>query len=161
MHKILDEFEFRPDRTTDYGGSCPWVSKKFPIDLQWENVVSMLARSFLIESSSKLLVTRTGIKARSRSILGRKSDHSLWSYLLLSDENFTLLNFIYLWNQLANLDQILCVASLGWGKGCIRFWGRLDQNSGFHGIRKPTLTYNEENDVSTFSLLFLIWSFLY
>ena len=31
----------------------------------------------------------------------------------------------YLWGQLANLDQILCVASLGWGKGCIRFWGRL------------------------------------
>ena len=33
MHKILDEFEFRPDRTTGYGVSCPWASKKFPIDL--------------------------------------------------------------------------------------------------------------------------------
>ena len=33
MHKIADEFEFRPDRTTDYEVSCPWVSKKFPIDL--------------------------------------------------------------------------------------------------------------------------------
>ena len=31
MHKISDEFEFPPDRTTDYG--CPWASKKFPIDL--------------------------------------------------------------------------------------------------------------------------------
>ena len=41
------------------------------------------------------------------------------------------------------------------------FWGRLDQNSGFHGNRKPPLTYNGENDVSTFSRLFLIWSFLY
>ena len=30
----------------------------------------MLAYSFLIESSSKLLVTRTSIKARSSSILG-------------------------------------------------------------------------------------------
>ena len=28
MHKIWDEFEFRPDRTTDYGVSCPWASKK-------------------------------------------------------------------------------------------------------------------------------------
>ena len=28
--------------------------------------------------------------------------------------------------QLANPDQILCVASLGWGKGCIMFWGRLN-----------------------------------
>ena len=26
---------------------------------------------------------------------------------------------------MASLDQILCVASLGWGKGCIRFWGRV------------------------------------
>ena len=34
----------------------------------------------------------------------------------------------YLWGQLANLDQILSEASLGWGKGCIRFWDRLDQN---------------------------------
>ena len=32
--------------------------------------VSMLAHSFLIVSSSKLLVTRTGIKARTSSILG-------------------------------------------------------------------------------------------
>ena len=65
-----------------------------------------------------------------------------------------------LWSQLANLDQILCVASLGWGKGCIRFWNRLDQNSGFHGNRNLPLTYNGENDVSTFSQLFLIRSFL-
>ena len=64
MHKISDEFEFRPDRATDYRVSCPLASKKFPIDLLWENAVSMLARSFLIESSPKLLVTRTGIKAR-------------------------------------------------------------------------------------------------
>ena len=23
MHKVLDEYEFRPGRTTDYGVSCP------------------------------------------------------------------------------------------------------------------------------------------
>ena len=67
----------------------------------------------------------------------------------------------YLWDQLANLDQILCVASLGVGKGCIMFWGWLDQNSGVHGNRKRPLTYNGENGVSTFSRLFLIRSFLY
>ena len=64
-------------------------------------------------------------------------------------------------NPSANLYQILCVASLGWGKGCIRFWGRLDQNPGFHGNRKPPLTFNGGNDVSNFSRLFLIRSFLY
>ena len=67
----------------------------------------------------------------------------------------------YLWSHLANLDQIVCVASLGCRKGCIRFWNRLDWNSGYHGNIKPPLTYNGENDVSTFSLLLLIRSFSY
>ena len=62
----------------------------------------------------------------------------------------------YLWSQLANLDQILYVTSLGWGKGCITFWGRLNQYSGFHTNRKPPLTNNGEKDVSTLSRLF--WS---
>ena len=55
----------------------------------------------------------------------------------------------------------LCVASLGVGKGCIMFWGRLDHNSGVHGNRKPPWTYNGENAVSTFSQLLLTQSFLY
>ena len=33
MHKISHEFKFRPDRTTDFRVSCPWTSKKFPMDL--------------------------------------------------------------------------------------------------------------------------------
>ena len=70
MHKVSDKFEFWPDQSTDYGVSCPWGLNIFPIDLWWENGVSMLAHSFLIESSSKMLVTRTGIKAWTSSILG-------------------------------------------------------------------------------------------
>ena len=119
----------------------------------------MLACSFLIESSSKLLVTRTGIKAWTSLISG-------WIRLLILELlalewwKFYTFELEYLWGELANLDQILCVASLGVGKGCIMFWGRLDQNSAVHGNRKPLLTYNGEN-VSTFSRLLLIWSFLY
>ena len=120
----------------------------------------MLARSLWIESSSKLLVTRTGIKAWSSSILGRIRPLIL-ELLALEWRKFHTFELEYLWSQLANLDIILWVASLGWGKGCIRFWDRLDQNSGFHGNRKPPLTYNGENDVSTFSRLFLIQPFLY
>ena len=120
----------------------------------------MLARSFLIESSSKLLVTRTGIKARSSLILGRIRPHIL-ELLALEWRKFHTFELEYLWSQLASLDQIVCVALLGWEKGCIRFWGRLDQNSGFHGNRNPELTCNGENDVFTFSRLFLIRSFLY
>ena len=39
----------------------------------------------------------------------------------------------YLRDQQADYNQILSEASVGWGKGCIRFWCRSDQNSGFHG----------------------------
>ena len=120
----------------------------------------MLARSFLIESSSKLLVTRTGVKAGTSLILGRIRLLTL-ELLALEWWKFYIFELEYLWGLLANLDQILFVASLGMGKGCIMFWGRLDQNSGVHGNRKPPLTYNGENGVSTFSRLLLIQSFLY
>ena len=120
----------------------------------------MLARSFLIEPSSKLLVTRTGIKARMSLILGRIRLLT-WELLALEWWKFYTFELEYLWDQLANLDQILFVASLGVGKGCIMFLGRLDHNSGVHGNRKPRLTYNGENGVSNFSRLLLIWSFLY
>ena len=84
----------------------------------------MLARSFLIESSSKLLVTRTGIKAQSSLNLGRIRPLTL-ELLAPKWRKFHTFELEYLWSQLANLDQFLCVASLGWGKGCIRFWARL------------------------------------
>ena len=84
----------------------------------------MLACSFLIESSSKLLVTRTGIISWSSSILGQMRPLIL-ELLAFEWQKFHTFELNYLWSQLANLSQILCVASLGWGKGCIRFWGRL------------------------------------
>ena len=111
----------------------------------------MLARSFLIESSSHLLVTRTGIKARTSLISGRIRLLTL-ELLALEWQKFYTFELEYLWGQLASLDQILCVASLGVGKDCVMFWGRLDQNSGVHGNRKSPLTYNDENGVSTFSI---------
>ena len=120
----------------------------------------MLALSFFIESSSKLLVTRTGIKAQMSLILGGIRLLTL-ELLALEWRKFYTFELQYLRGQLPNLDQISCVASLGKGKGCIMFWGRLDQNSRVHGHRKPPLTYNGENGVSIFSRLLLIRSFLY
>ena len=84
----------------------------------------MLACSFLSESSSKLLVTRTGIKAQMSLILGQIR-RLILELLALEWRKFHTFEIECLWSQLASLDQILCVASLGWGKGCIRFWGRL------------------------------------
>ena len=91
----------------------------------------MLARSFLIESSSKLLEIRTGINARTSLISGRTRLLTL-ELLVLEWRKFYTFELEYLCCQLGNLDQILCVASLGEGKDCIMLWGRLDQNTGVH-----------------------------
>ena len=64
------------------------------------------------------------LKARLSLILGRIRPLIL-ELLALEWRKFHTFELEYLGSQLANLDQILCVASLGWGKGCIRFWGRL------------------------------------
>ena len=64
MHNIMNEFEFRPDRTTDYGVICPWASKKFPYrPYNGENDVSTFSLSFLIGFFWNFHVTRTSIKA--------------------------------------------------------------------------------------------------
>ena len=38
-------------------------------------------------------------------------------------------------NQKADHNQILSEASLGWGKGCSKFWIRTDWSFGFYGNR--------------------------
>ena len=122
---------------------------------------SLHASSFIFDwIIIKVLVIRTDINALLSLILVRIRPLIL-ELLALVWRKFHTFELEYLWSQLAILDQILCAASLGWGKGCIRFWGRLDKNSGFHGNRKPPWTYNGENDVSIFSWLFLIRAFLY
>ena len=118
-----------------------WISLK-PVGQSWSNFMCSI----------------NGVGERLHKILGQIGS-KLW--FALKWQKFHFFELEYLWSQLANLDQILYVASLGVGKGCLMFWGRLDQNSGVHGNRKPPLTYNGENDVSTFSQLFLIRSFLY
>ena len=74
----------------------------------------MLARSFLIESSSKLLVTRTGIKAWSSLILGRIRPLILellvlewWKFLAGQSWSNFMCSIIGVWERLHNvLGQI-------------------------------------------------------
>ena len=73
------------------------------------------ASSFFIESSSKLLVTRTGIKARTSLISGRIRLLTL-ELLALEWRKFYIFKLEYLWGQLTKHYQVVCVASLGWGK---------------------------------------------
>ena len=58
MHDSLDEFKFRPDTDTNTRVICPCASEKLLY-----NVVTTLAPSFLIGSSSFLQVSRTCMKA--------------------------------------------------------------------------------------------------
>ena len=66
MLESLDEFKFRPDTDTDTRVICPCSSGKLLY-----NVVSTLAPSFLIGSSSYLQVTRTSITSQSSSKFGQ------------------------------------------------------------------------------------------
>ena len=64
MHNIMNEFEFWPDRTTNYGVSCPWASKKYPHRLIMGKMVFPLFLCwFLIGSFWYFHVTRTSIQA--------------------------------------------------------------------------------------------------
>ena len=66
MHESLDEFKFRPDTTSNTRVICPCASEKFMC-----NVVSTLAPSFLIGSSSFLQVMISSITSRTSSKLGQ------------------------------------------------------------------------------------------
>ena len=95
----------------------------------------------------KYLTKKTATKAENMPILGLFSSPepkahgelivyqsirrlSVWLCVCLSVNIFKL---EYLRNQWANHNQILSEASLGRGKGCIRFWTRSDKNSGVLG----------------------------
>ena len=66
MHKSLDEFNFRPDTTTNSRVICHCASEKLMY-----NVVNTIAPLFLIGSSSYWQVTRTFITSRTSSKFGK------------------------------------------------------------------------------------------
>ena len=64
MHESSEEFEIRPEPTTDCGVSCPLVSEKNPHRLiMGKNGVATFSQLFLIKSFSYLQVTMTHIRA--------------------------------------------------------------------------------------------------
>ena len=67
MHESLEEFEIRPDLTTDCGVSCPLASEKIP----GKNGVATFSQLFLIKFFSYLRVTVTYIRAWMSSKFGQ------------------------------------------------------------------------------------------
>ena len=120
----------------------------------------MLARSFLIKSSSKLLLTRTGIKTLSSLILGWIGPLIL-ELLALEWRKFLTLELEYLWSQLANLDQILCIASLGWWERLHKVLGQIGSKLWFPWQQKARIdSWWAKWCLHLFSVV-LIRSFLY
>ena len=66
MHERLDECNFQPDTDTNTRVICPCASEKLLY-----NVVTTLAHSFLIRSSSYLQVLRTSIISWTSSKFGQ------------------------------------------------------------------------------------------
>ena len=100
-HKSSNKFDFGPDQTTNFGVTCPWMTK--------------------------ILHFRTWISLRP---VGQS-----WS------------------NFMCSITEV--------GERLHNVFRQIGSNSGVHGNRKPPLTYNGENGVSTFSRLLLMRSSLY
>ena len=86
-----------------------------------------MGKCYIFASSSifyRIIIKVTGNQDRHKSSdeydLGQIRLVTL-ELLALEWRKFYTFELEYLWGQLANLDQILCVASLGLGKGCIIF----------------------------------------
>ena len=77
MHKSLDEFEFRPDPTIDYGGSCPSASKKIDVTTFYApppesgGVLCYTLRNF--ECPSVCPSVRPSVSAHHHSCIGNSS----------------------------------------------------------------------------------------
>ena len=161
MHKISDEFEFWPDRTTDYGVSCPWASKKSHrlIMGKW----CLHASSFIFD---RIIIKVAGNQDRQNSSVEFDFGPNQTTHFGVTCPWVTKISHFWTWISLKPAGQswsnFMCsIIGVGERLHSIRFWGRLDQTSSFHGNRKPPLTDNGEKDVSTFSRLFLIRSCLY
>ena len=120
-HKSSVKFEFRPNQTTHFGVTCPWVTK---ISHFW----TWISLKPVGQSWSNFMCSIIGVGERLHKVLGQidlsildSGEQSLPFGLLVLEllaldwRKFHTFELEYLWSQLANLDQILCVASLGWG----------------------------------------------
>ena len=158
MHKISDKFEFRPDRTTDYGVCCLSLSVKKISHRLTIGKCCLHASSFIFDW---IIIKVAGNQDRHKSSDEFDFVPDQTTHFGVTCPWMTKIVHIRTWLSLRPVGQswsnFICSIT-GDGE---RFWGRLDQNSGVHSNQKPPLTYNGENGVSTFSLLLLIRSFLY
>ena len=108
------------------------------------------ASSFMFD---RIIIKVAGNQDRHKSLVEFDFGPNQTSHFGVTCPWVTKISHFWIWISLKPVGQswsnFMC-SIIGVGERCIRFLGRLDQNSGFHGNKKPPSTYNEENDVSTF-----------
>ena len=121
----------------------------------------MLAHSFLIESSSKLLVTRTGIKART-SLISSWIRLFILELLALEWRKFYTFEFEYLLRPVGQSWSNFMCRIIGGGERLHNVLRKIGSKVRCQLQQNFLLTYNDEKSVSTFSrLLMMSRSFLY
>ena len=119
--KAWIEFKFRPDTDTNTRVICPCASEKLLY-----NVVSTLAPSFLIGSSSYLQVTRTSITSRTSSKFGQIGPTTAE---LAALERLEKSPYTYNGRNLVNTSAFIFIGSSSFlqiSRTCIKAWMSLN-----------------------------------
>ena len=138
MHKISEEFEFRPDRTTDYGVSCPWTSIKISHRLlmgEW-----CLHPSLFIFDG--IIIKVAGNQDRHKSLVEFDFRLNQTTHFGVTCPWVTKISHFWNWISLKPVGQswsnFMC-SIVGVWERLHKVFSRLDQNSGFHGNRNPPI----------------------
>ena len=156
MHKISDEFKFRSDRTTDYRVSYPWTSKIFPI--------LIMGKCCLHATCSSFIFYRITIKVAGNQDRHKSSDE--FDFGLDQTTHFgvtcpwmTKSLHIRIWISLRldgqSWSNLMC-SIIGDGERLHNVFRKIGSKLWCLWQQKAPLTYNGENDVSTF--LDCFWS---
>ena len=161
MHKVLEEFKFRPDRTTDYEVSCPWASK----NISHRFIMGKCCLHASLFIFDRIIILVAGNQDRHKS-----SDE--FDFGLDQTTNFgvtcpwmTKILHFPTWIPLRPVGQSWSIFICSITGGGERLHNVLRQIGlklySVHDNRKLPFTYNGGNGVSTLSRLLLIRSFLY
>ena len=140
-HKSSDEFDFGLDQSTHFGVIYFWGTKNLP----FRHGISLRPIGQLL---LKFICNIIWLGEIERKAMIRNQ----YNYLTPSVHDTKVKK---------NALKATAPQSTYYKQKAKRIWDRLAKNAGFHGNRRPKVTYNWDNDVSDFSRLFLFRAFLY
>ena len=107
---------------------CAGIIRHFPLEFTgWTILVPTLDTGYDMKILTDGLLVHLSRRLKGELIVYQSSRR------LCVCVSVNIFKLEYFHSQWANRNKILSEPSLGWGKGCIRFWARSDRNSGVHG----------------------------